>query len=112
MSSIPENALGHACRHTCKRVHAHTHAHQATSSTELWLQKGEDPGRCQADKSHQGESRAASLSDPWGIFSELKAAKVRTSSLQVSQATEEGVAKTVSQFDWKLLRVSGTKWTK
>lgn len=93
----------------CALTHTHT---RPPLPQELWLQKGEDPGRCQADKSHQGESRAASLSDPWGIFSELKAAKVRTSSLQVSQATEKGVAKTVSQFDWKLLRVSGTKWTK
>lgn len=65
---------------------------------------------CQADKSHQGESRAASLSDPQGI-SELKAAKVRTSSPQVPQATEESLAKTVSQFNWKLLRVLGTEWT-
>lgn len=99
----------HVCVHTCTHTHTHT---KAPLPQELWLQKGEDPGRCQADISHQGESRAASLSDPWGIFSELKATKVRTSSPQIPQATEEGVAKIVSQFNWKLLRVSGTKWAK
>lgn len=44
---------------------------------------------CQADKHHEGESRATSLSDPQGIFLELKAAKVTDLITSVSQTTEE-----------------------
>lgn len=43
----------------------------------------------QADKQHEGESRATSLSDPQGIFSELKAAKVTDLITSVPQTTEE-----------------------
>lgn len=44
---------------------------------------------CQADKHYEGESRATSLTDPQGIFSELKAAKVTDLITSVPQTAEE-----------------------
>ena len=98
-------------------VEANTQKHTRESTKlpppeEPWLQKGKDLGMRQADKQHEGESRATSLSDPQGIFSELKAAKVTDLITSVPQTTEEDWAKTVSQVKWKSLKVSGTKWIK